>query len=123
VICGVAVLVLSVPCALGFNLWSSFVPFASGSGVLDLEDFLVSNCALPLGALCYLLFCVTKKGWGFENFLAEANSGAGLKLPRWIRHYMTYVLPVLIAALFVIGVLNFPFADDFTILNWIKGLF
>lgn len=123
VICGVAVLVLSVPCALGFNLWSSFVPFASGSGVLDLEDFLVSNCALPLGALCYVLFCVTKKGWGFENFLAEANAGIGLKLPRWIRPYMTYVLPAVIVVLFVIGILTFPFADDFTILNWVKDLF
>ena len=67
IICGVAILILSLPCALGFNLWSEFVPFASGSSVLDLEDFLVSNCFLPIGALCYVLFCVTKNGWGFKK--------------------------------------------------------
>ncbi len=123
VICGVAVLVLSVPCALGYNLWADFVPFASGSAVLDLEDFIVSNCCLPLGALCYVLFCVTKKGWGFDNFLAEANAGEGLKLKKWMRPYLTYVLPVIIVAIFVIGILNFSFADNFTLLNWIKSLF
>lgn len=123
VICGAAVLVLSVPCALGFNLWSGFVPFASGSSVLDLEDFIVSNCCLPLGALCYVLFCVSKKGWGFDNFLAEANEGNGLKLKRWMKPYLTYVLPVIIAVVFVVGILNFQFADGFTIWGWLKGLF
>ena len=123
VICGAAVLVLSLPCALGFNLWSAFVPFASGSSVLDLEDFLVSNCFLPLGALCYVLFCVSKMGWGFDNFMAEANQGKGLKLKKWMRPYMTYVLPAVIVALFVIGILNFSFADDFTLWKWICGLF
>lgn len=123
IICGIAVLVLSVPCALGFNLWSSFEPFASGSAILDLEDFIVSNCLLPLGALCYLLFCVTKKGWGFDNFMAEANAGEGMKIKKWMRPYMTYVLPVVIAALFVIGILNYQFADNFTILGWIKSFF
>ncbi len=123
VICGVAILILSVPCALGFNLISSFVPFASGSSVLDLEDFLVSYCALPLGALCYVLFCVSKKGWGFDNFLAEANAGKGLKIKKWMRGYMTYVLPLIIIAIFIIGILNFPFADNFTILGFIKDLF
>lgn len=122
IICGIAVLILSVPCALGFNLWSSFVPFASGSSVLDLEDFIVSNCMLPLGALCYLLFCVSKKGWGFDKFMEEANSGKGLKLPKWIRPYMTYVLPLIIFVVFVIGILNFPFADNFTILDKIKAM-
>lgn len=122
-VCGIAVFILSVPCALGYNLWSSFVPFASGSSVLDAEDFLVSNCFLPLGALCYVLFCVSKKGWGFENFISEANSGKGLKLHRWTRRYMTYVLPVIIAAVFVIGILNFPFDDGFTVFGWIKTLF
>jgi len=123
VICGVAVLVLSIPCALGFNLWSSFVPFASGSSVLDLEDFIVSNCLLPLGALCYVLFCVSKKGWGFDNFIQEANSGKGLKIKKWMRPYMTYVLPIVIAAIFIIGILTFKFADNFTILGWIQSLF
>ncbi len=122
VIGGVAILILSIPCALGFNLWSGFVPFASGSSVLDLEDFIVSNCCLPLGALCYVLFCVTKKGWGFDNFLAEANTGKGMKLGKWIRPYVTFVLPVMIVAIFVIGILNFSFADGFTILGWLQSL-
>ena len=122
-ICGIAVLILSIPCALGFNVLSGFVPFAKGSGVLDLEDFLVSNCALPLGALCYVLFCVSKKGWGFDNFIAEANAGKGLKMPKWLKPYLTYVLPLIIIVVFVMGILTFPFADNFTILNWIKGLF
>ncbi len=91
-ICGVAVTLLSVPCALGFNVWSGFQPFASGSSVLDLEDFLVSQCMLPLGSLIYVLFCTSKKGWGFDNFLAEANAGKGLKLKRWMYGYMKYVL-------------------------------
>ena len=122
VVCGVAVLVLSVPCALGYNLWAGFTPFTSSSAVLDLEDFLVSNCILPLGALCYVLFCVSKKGWGFDNFLAEANTGRGLKVRRWMRPYMTYVLPVAIGVLFLIGILNFSFADGFTLWGWLKAL-
>ena len=123
IICGVAVLILSVPCALGFNLWSDFVPFASGSSVLDLEDFIVSNCCLPLGALCYVLFCVSKRGWGFDNFISEANAGKGLKLQKWMRPYLTYVLPIIIVVVFVVGILNFSFADNFTILGWFKSLF
>ncbi len=122
IICGIAILILSVPCALGFNLWSGFVPFASGSSVLDLEDFLVSNCLLPLGALCYVLFCVTKKGWGFKNFMEEANTGEGMKVKKWMKPYMTFVLPAIIIFVFIIGIINFKFADNFTILNWIKGL-
>ncbi len=123
VVCGVALLVLGLPCALGFNLWSNVVPFASGSAILDLEDFIVSNCLLPLGSLIIVLFCVSKKGWGFDNFLAEANAGKGLKMQKWMRGYVTYVLPVIIIALFILGILNFKFADDFTILNWVKSLF
>ena len=72
--------------------------------------------------MCYVLFCVTKKGWGFDNFLAEANAGKGMKVQKWMRPYMTYVLPVIIAAIFVIGILTFEFADDFTILGWIKSM-
>ena len=120
---GVLVLVLSIPCALGFNLLSGFVPFASGSGVLDLEDFLVSNCCLPIGALLYVIFCVSKKGWGFENFINEANAGKGLKMPRWLKPYLTYVLPLIIISIFIMGILNFQFADNFTILGWVKSLF
>lgn len=123
VICGIAVLILSVPCALGFNLWSGFEPFNSGSSFLDLEDFLVSYCALPLGSLCYVLFVTRKRGWGFDNFLAEVNAGKGIKLGKWIRPYMAYVLPLIIIALFIIGISTFPFADNFTIWEWIKSLF
>ncbi|MBQ7799605.1 MAG: sodium-dependent transporter [Oscillospiraceae bacterium] len=123
IVSGIAVLVLSIPCALGFNLLSGFVPFASGSGVLDLEDFLVSNCCLPIGALLYVIFCVSKKGWGFENFINEANAGKGLKMPRWLKPYLTYVLPLIIISIFIMGILTFQFADNFTILGWIKSLF
>ncbi|MBQ6818314.1 MAG: sodium-dependent transporter [Clostridia bacterium] len=121
-ICGAAMLVLALPCALGYNLWSDFHPFTSSSTVLDLEDFLVSNCFLPLGALCYVLFCVSRYGWGFDNFIAEANAGKGMKLKRWMRPYLTYVLPVAILALFIIGIFTFKFADDFTLWGQVKAL-
>ena len=107
VICGIALFVLSVPCALGFNLWSDFVPFASGSSVLDLEDFIVSNCCLPIGALCYLLFCVTKKGWGWDNFVKEANEGKGLKVKNFMKYYCMFVIPAIIVVLFVLGLYNY----------------
>ncbi len=123
VICGVSLLFLSVPCALGFNLWSDFVPFNSGSSVLDLEDFIVSYCLLPLGAVCYVIFSVSRRGWGFDNFLAEANAGKGLKLGRWMRPYMTYVLPLIIFAIFFVGIFTFPFADDFTLWGVVKSWF
>ncbi|MDO4420131.1 MAG: sodium-dependent transporter [Ruminococcus sp.] len=123
IICGVAILVLSMPCALGFNLWSGFTPFTSKSSILDLEDFLVTNCLLPLGALCYVLFCVSKKGWGFDNFLNEANTGKGLQLKKWMKPYMTYILPTVILFIFIVGIVSFEFADGFTILGWIKSLF
>jgi NSS family neurotransmitter:Na+ symporter len=123
IIAGALIFVLSLPCALGFNLLSSFEPFASGSGVLDLEDFLVSNCCLPLGSFCYVLFCVSKKGWGFDRFLEEANTGKGLKMPHWLKPYLTYAVPLFIVALFLIGIVNFEFADGFTILGKIRSLF
>ncbi|MBE6757557.1 MAG: sodium-dependent transporter [Ruminococcaceae bacterium] len=121
VVCAAAVLLLSVPCALGFNVWSGFTPFTSASSVLDLEDFLVSNCFLPLGSLCFVLFCVSKKGWGFDNFLQEVNTGKGLKVGRWIRPYVTYVLPLVIAFLFLVGIFTFEFADGFTLISWVKS--
>jgi len=123
VICGIGILLLSIPCALSFDVLSGFVPFHSETGILDLEDFLVSNIALPLGALCYVLFCVSKKGWGFDNFMKEASAGKGLKIKRWMRPYMTYVLPVIIICLFVVGILTFEFADNFTIWGWLTSLF
>lgn len=98
-----ALIVLSLPCVFGFNLWSSFQPRGAGSTVLDLEDFIVSNVLLPIGSLVYLLFCVTRYGWGFENYLAETNTGEGFKMPKWIRIYVTFILPVLLAFLTVKG--------------------
>ncbi len=99
----VALTVLSLPCVLGFNIWSAFQPLGEGSTVLDLEDFIVSNILLPMGSLIYLLFCVTRYGWGFENYLKETNTGEGLKMPKAIRIYVTFVLPVLLLFLIVKG--------------------
>lgn len=83
----------SLPCALGFNLLKDFEPMGAGTNVLDLEDFIVSNNLLPIGALIYLLFCCTRYGWGWNNFIAEADAGKGLKFPKFLRPYVTYVLP------------------------------
>ena len=99
----IALLVLSMPCVLGYNLWSAFQPLGEGSTVLDLEDFAVSNVILPIGSLCYLLFCVSRFGWGFDKYLEEANIGEGLKIPKGLRFYMTYILPVLLLFLIVLG--------------------
>lgn len=104
---GVLMFVLSIPCALGFNVLSLLAPFGDGSTIMDLEDFIVSNILLPLGSMVLVLFCVTKSGWGWKNFTKEANTGKGMKLPNAIRGYMTYVLPVIIAVLFVIGIYDF----------------
>ena len=102
----VLVIALSLPCALGFNLLSGFAPLGEGTTILDLEDFIVSNNILPLGSLVYLLFCVTRYGWGWDNFIREANTGRGLKFPKWIRFYLTFILPVIILAVFVQGYLS-----------------
>lgn len=95
--------VLSLPCLLGFNLLSWIQPLGEGSTIMDLEDFLVSNNILPLGALCYLLFCTAKYGWGWEKFIAEADAGEGIKFPKWLKPYLKYVLPFLILIIFVMG--------------------
>ena len=99
----VAIIILSLPCLLGFNVLSGFQPFGANSGVMDLEDFIVSNNLLPLGSLVYLLFCVSKYGWGWDNFLAEANTGEGLKFPKGVRFYVTYILPIIVLVIFVFG--------------------
>ena len=99
---GSFILIASFPCVLGFNLWSG-VTFPGGRNVLDFEDFLVSNLLLPLGSLVYLLFCFPKGGWGFDQYLAEANTGKGLKMPRWLKPYFQFVLPVLILVILVQG--------------------
>lgn len=104
---GIAMFVLSIPCVLGFNLWSNFQPLAEGKNIMDLEDFIVSNILLPIGSLIFVLFCTRKRGWGFKNFMAEANTGKGFKLKKWMSFYLTYILPLIILVLFVIGIYNF----------------
>ena len=100
----IAILVLSMPCVLGFNVLGD-LQLIGGRGVLDSEDFLVSNLLLPIGSIIYLLFCVSRWGWGFDHYLEEANTGAGPKLPRWLRPYFRYVLPVLIVIILVQGLI------------------
>lgn len=100
-----AILVLSMPCVLGFNLWSGVQ--LMGMGVSDLEDFLISNNILPLGSVVYLLFCVCKRGWGWDNFLKEANTGdQGLRFPEAVRFYVSWVLPAVVLFIFVMGYWN-----------------
>ena len=103
----VAMFILSLPCALGFNVLSGIQPLGEGTGFLDLEDFIVSNLLLPLGSLIFVLFVTNKKGWGWKNFLEEANTGKGVKTPNWLRGYMTYVLPIIILAVFIIGLISY----------------
>ena len=102
---GVLILLLSIPCVLGYNLWSGFHPIG-GRDILDSEDFLVSNILLPLGSLVYLLFCVTRWGWGFKNYQAEANLGKGPKIASWMKWVFLIVLPIMILAIFVIGLIG-----------------
>ena len=100
---GIVIFICSIPCALGFNVWGDFA--IAGKGIMDLEDFVVSNLLLPLGSLTYVLFCVTRYGWGWDKFVAEANEGAGLKVANWMRPIMTFVLPILILVIFAVGLL------------------
>ncbi|MBP3780638.1 MAG: sodium-dependent transporter, partial [Selenomonas sp.] len=97
------IILLSMPCVLGFNVWSGIQPLGPGSGVLDLEDFLVSNNLLPLGSLVYLAFCTSRYGWGWDNFIKEADTGKGMAFPKWVRFYVTYILPLIVLVIFVNG--------------------
>ena len=106
IINGILLFLLSVPCCLGFNILSGFQPLGAGSTILDLEDTAVSNFILPLGSFVFILFCVTKKGWGWDNFVNEANTGKGLKIKRFMKGYMTYVLPVLVMFVFIMGLVG-----------------
>ena len=101
----IAMLVLSLPCALGFNVWSFIQPLGEGSSVLDFEDLIVSNYILPIGAFIFVLFCTTRYGWGWDNFVKEADEGNGLKIQKWMRPYMTYVLPLIVILVFILGVI------------------
>ncbi len=106
IVCAVAIFLLSMPCVLGYNVWSNVRPIA-GRDILDSEDFLVSNLLLPIGSLIFILFCTTRYGWGWEKFMAEANEGTGLKVAKWMRPYVTYVLPLIVGTILVVGLINF----------------
>lgn len=101
----IGMLVLSAPCALGFNVLSGVN--LGGKNILDMEDFVVSQLLLPIGALVFLLFCVTKWGWGFDKYIEEANTGKGIKLPHWLKYYFRFVLPILIVVILVAGLVGF----------------
>lgn len=100
----VFILIASIPCVLGYNVWSD-LHLIGARDVLDSEDFIVSNILLPAGSLIYLLFCTTKWGWGFDNYIEECNRGEGLKLPRFTKPYLQFVLPVLIFIILIQGLM------------------
>lgn len=102
---GVLIILLSLPCVLGFNLWSGIQPIGAGSTIQDLEDFIVSNNLLPLGSMVYLLFCTSRYGWGWDKFTKEADTGIGIKFPRtrWVRIYVSYILPLTVLFVFFMG--------------------
>ncbi|MBQ9762647.1 MAG: sodium-dependent transporter [Oscillospiraceae bacterium] len=102
---GIGLGVLCMPCVLGFTVLKNVKIL--GLSIMDFEDFLVNNLMLPLGSLILVLFCVSRKGWGWDKFTAEANTGKGAKVQKWMRFYMTYILPLMIATVFVIGIYNF----------------
>ena len=97
------ILVLSMPCVLGFNVWSAIQPLGAGTTIQDLEDFIISNNLLPIGSVLYLLFCTSRYGWGWKNFIAEADEGKGVKFPKWARFYVTYILPIIVVAILIVS--------------------
>ncbi len=99
----VLVMILSLPCALSLNVWSDIKIF--GKNFMDLEDFTVSNLLLPLGSIVYVLFCTSRYGWGWDNYFKEVNTGKGLKIPKWMRGYMSYVLPLIIIAVLIMSII------------------
>ena len=101
-IVGAVLFLASIPCVLGYNVWSGFHPMP-GKDILDFEDFLVSSLLLPIGSLVYLLFCVSKRGWGFDKYLAECNKGTGIKMSPKFKVYFRYILPILIIIILVVG--------------------
>ena len=106
-IAGAVITIGSIPCALGFNVWSAFQPLKAGNCVMDLEDFFVSNLVLPIGSLICCLFCTWKYGWGFDNYLKEVNTGDGLKVHPGLRFYFKYILPLIIAFIVCYGIISY----------------
>ena len=107
IINAVVLIILSLPCALGFNAWRGVRPFGEGSNILDLEDFIVSYNLLPLGALVFLLFCVTRYGWKWENFITEVDKGKGRRFPAALKPYFVFVLPLMLIVFYVLGIVGF----------------
>ena len=99
----ILIIILSMPCVMGFNVLAGFTPLGEGSTIMDLEDFIVSNNLLPLGSLVYLLFCVTRYGWGWDNFIAEVNAGTGMKFPKCLKNYVAYGIPAIIIVIYLKG--------------------
>ncbi len=97
---------LSLPCVMGYNVLSKFTPLGEGTAVLDLEDFILSNM-LPIGTIIFIIFCTTRYGWGWKKFFREANEGKGLKVAKWMRPYITYILPIIVASIFIMSLVNF----------------
>ena len=112
IICCISIIILSCPCALGFNAWSFIEPLGSGTGIMDVEDFIVSNCLLPLGSLIFVLYCTRDSGFGFKKFLSEANAGKGLKLSPSLEVYMKYILPLIIIVVFLLGIKQYVETKD-----------
>ncbi|SFG70524.1 neurotransmitter:Na+ symporter, NSS family [Lachnospiraceae bacterium C7] len=106
-ISGIVITIGSIPCALGFNVWSAFQPLRPGNTIMDLEDFIVSNLLLPIGALIICLFCTTKYGWGFDKYIEEVNSGKGIKFTKGLKLYFKYVIPAVLLFLIVYGILSY----------------
>lgn len=108
VICGIGMFLLSLTTALGFTALSGFQPFAEGSSFLDFWDFIVSTNLLPLGPITFAIFCCSKRyGWGWDNFVQEANSGSGLKVKNWMRPICQYVVPIAVAVIYIYGLATF----------------
>lgn len=99
----IIIVIGSIPCAIGFSILSGFQPLGPGSAVLDLLDFLVSNVIMPLGSLVFLFFCTRKIGWGWKNFMSEANAGKGLSFPEKAKFYVSWILPLIVIFIFLFG--------------------
>ncbi len=100
---GMILTVLTLPCILGFNVFSGIQPLGTGSTLMDLEDFILSNNLLSLGAITFMLFCCHRFGWGWDKFMTEADSGQGVKFPKWLRFYVTWILPCIVVLVFIQG--------------------
>ena len=98
-----AIIILAVPCILGYSVLSSFHPLGPGTQILDLEDFLISSTIMPLGSLLFVIFCAHRSGWGWDGFIKEADTGKGLRFPSWLRVYVKWILPFIIGIIFIKG--------------------